>query len=150
MTPTRPPRPWTGLLALAGAFVSGGGLVLLAAQRPPAPDAPPEVEVEASSAPDLFADLDLTPDQRAAVDSILGRTRAVVDSVFQASTDAYRVEAERAWAGILDVLDPEQGRVFAERVESAGPMRIRRVQVGDSIVREDTLPPSPLPEPGGR
>ncbi len=149
MTRSPAPRPWAGLIALAGAFVAGGGLVLLAAERPPSTSPAPAVEATEPAGPDLFAGLDLTAAQRAAVDSILTRTRVVVDSVFQASTDAYRVEAERARTGILDVLDAEQARAFAERVEAAGPLRIRRVQVGDSIVREDTLPPSPLPEPGG-
>lgn len=136
-------RTVAGALALLAAFACGGAVAILAGSAPIS-DGPGGAPGGAGS--DLLAGLDLRPEQRVVVDSILARTRDVGDSIFAGATEALRVEADRARRGILSVLDEDQGRRFEDRLRAPHALRVRRLQVGDSVIREDTLPSLP---PGG-
>ena len=157
MTEPKTRRTAAGIAALLAAFVTGAGAALLVdSGRSPEPDAfGTEAADTAAGAPtprpgptpnvDLFEGLDLSEPQRAEVDAVLARTRAFSDSLFGDATAALRAESERARREIVALLDDDQAKRFEARVLTHAALRVRRVQVGDSVVREDTLPPVPAP-----
>jgi hypothetical protein len=103
---------------------------------------PEDVEVTkvAITPPALFEGLDLTADQEAAVDSILGAMRSSTDSLMDEARLDLTGRALRARAAIERVLTPEQAARLEERFETLGPTMVRRVRVNDSLIRVDTIP----------
>jgi len=79
---------------------------------------------------DAFERIDLEPEQRVRVDSILGAFQSWSDSVFSRSEDVLTREATRTHQAILAVLDPAQRERYLAQLDSAvAVVRIRRVRV---------------------
>lgn len=80
----------------------------------------------------ILGELDLSPEQRARVDSIMARRRQRTDSLWQADGQRIRAAVDSARAEIRSVLTPEQAAEYERLREQHERERARRRAQRDS------------------
>lgn len=106
-----------GMALLAVTFVVGAlagtafGRVLNAGE--PEPGSPAATECRGERGPHhLFDELDLTPEQRARIDAIMARRRALTDSLWQTDGARIRAAVDSTRAEIRAVMTPAQAAEY--------------------------------------
>lgn len=142
---------WVGMALVAVAFLTGGvaGMALDRTLRPVTAEArgPESVESRGGSdrggrssfrgpggIPDrlpILDELDLAPDQRAQVDSILEAGRRHVTTLWREQESTFRAAMDSTQARINAILTPEQREEYQERVREYRSRR-RGAAAGDT------------------
>jgi hypothetical protein len=134
------------LAFLIGALAGAAGDRLLTRPRPEGPR--PQEHEGGARLPKVLEDMDLTPVQRAAIDSILASGRPRNEAIMNEVLPRFRAVGDTLHAGIRSVLTPAQAAEFDAYLKSHRPQTPPPPRDGEGDAREGGGPPR-RPPPAG-